>query len=402
MNAAGGRNRKARSARVVSSIALLALSILGVHASSATAEPLSMTFTEDRANVGIQLSDAALFEAPDTAPFGAQIDSVSGAITAGVLGVPEFSTFIEEDPVDADVAVEFQIGTITGGFDHATGELTLSGKAGGTLTANGKECIISTTPSVLTLSTSTAASAGGSPRSGVPFAHGLTGAGAIAGQWADMQATPVDPGPGGDTAVCEVVEEHIEGPGGIWMQQEGDVVPPTAPQLLSTDPASPDSSGSPRIRGAAETGSTVRVYANADCAGTPVVTGSAADLGSPGLAVAVAEGATVAFSATAADAAGNTSVCSAPISYSRPNLIIDRFSPPTCVVPKLAGKTLVQAKAALSAAGCKLGTVHRPKRPKGKRHRPLVVRSSSPGPGAAPGDGKVDLRLGPKPRKGRR
>jgi hypothetical protein len=383
--------------QAVGSVVLVALLALGLCASSASAEPLSMTFTEDRANVGIQLSDTALFEAPDTAPFAAQIDPGSGAITAGVLGVPEFSTFIEEDPVDADVTVAFQIGTVTGSFDQATGELTLSGKAGGTLTANGKECIVSTTPSVLTLSTSTAASTEGSPRSGVPFIHGLAGTGAIAGGWTDMQATPVDPGPGGDTAVCEVVEEHIEGPGGIWMQQEGDVVPPAAPQLLSTDPVSPGSSGSPLIRGAAETGSTVHVYAGAGCTGTPVATGSAAELGSPGISVTVADGATTVFSATATDPAGNSSACSAPISYTHPD---GGFPPPppppVCVVPKLAGKTLARAKAALATAGCKLGTVHKPRRRKGQKRRVLVVKSSNPAADATPADGQVNLRLGLK------
>lgn len=375
--------------------------VVGVWASTASAEPFSMTFTEDRANVGIQLTDAAMFEAPDTAPFQAQIDPGSGSITAGVLGVPKFSTFIEEDPVNADVTVEFQIGTITGSFDEATGELTLSGKAGGTLTANGRECIVSTTPSVLTLSTSTAGSTEGSPRSGVPFVHGLTGAGAIAGQWTNMQATPVDPASGGDTAVCEVVEEHIEGPGGIWMKQAGDVIPPSAPQLLSTDPASPSLSGSPRIRGAAETGTSVRVFANADCAGTPAATGSAAELASPGLLVEVTGNTAVGFSATATDAAGNTSACSAPISYSRAH-VDPPPPPPACIVPKLVGKTPARAKAALASANCRLGTVHKPRRPKGHTRRPLVVKSSSPAVGASSADGTVDIRLGTKPRKAHR
>lgn len=382
-------------------IVLVSLLALSVCASAASAEPFSMTFTEDRANVGAdQLTDDAMFEAPDTAPFQAQIDPGSGSITAGVLGVPEFTTFIEEDPVDADVTVEFQIGTITGGFNQATGELTLSGKAGGTLTANEKECIVSTTPPVLTLSTSTAASTAGSPRSGVPFAHGLTGAGAIAGGWEDMQATPVDPGPGGDATVCKVVDEHIEGPGGIWMQQTGDVVPPSAPQLLNTDPGSPGSSGTPRIRGAAETGSTVRVYAGPDCAGLPVATGSAADLGSPGISVMVVEGATAAFSATASDAAGNTSACSAPISYTRTNVSPPPPPPVQCIVPKLAGKTLARAKSALKAAHCAVGKVTKPKAPNGKKPGQLVVKSSKPSAGTTlDADSKVNLRLGPRPRK---
>jgi hypothetical protein len=379
-------------------IALVLLIALGIRASSASAEPLSMTFTEARANVGVQLSDAALFEAPDTAPFEAQIGPAGESITEGDLQVPEFLTHIT-DPIDADVAVEFEIGIINGSFTEATGALFLSGEAGGTLRANGKECTVSTTPAFLSLSTA-GNSGGASPRSGASFSRGLTGPGAIAGQWTDMQATPVDTGPGGDTLFCEDVDDQIGGPGGIWLEQQGDVVPPATPQLTSTDPASPSLSSTPRIRGTAEAGSTVRVYASPDCTGTPVATDSAAKLGSPGIQVEVSGGVTASFSATATDAAGNTSSCSAPISYGR--LHVDPPPDVRCIVPKLSGKTLVRAKAALTAAGCKLGTVHKPKRPKGKKRRPLVVKSSNPQAGARLAAEKVDLTLGPKPRKAHR
>jgi hypothetical protein len=377
--------------RATGTIALVSFLALVAWVSTASAEPLSMTFTEDRANVGIQLSDAPMFEAPDTAPLEAQIGPAGESITAGELDVPQFATHIST-PIDADVTVDFDIGVITGSFNQATGALSLSGTAGGTLTSGGKECTVSTTPEVLTLSTSTAGSANGSPRSGAPFTHGLTGAGSIAGQWTDMQATPVDTEPGGDTIFCEDVEDYIGGPGGIWLEQAGDVVPPSAPQLTSTDPASPAPSGTPRIRGAAEAGSTVRVYAGSGCAGTPVATGSAAELGSPGIRVDVAEGVTASFSATATDIVGNTSPCSAPISY-----IHSKKATPTCVVPDVVGKKLKAAKRKIRAAGCKVGKVHKPK---GKGRRALVVKSSNPAAGATLEAGsKVNLRLGPKPRK---
>jgi hypothetical protein len=70
------------------------------------------------------------------------------------------------------------------------------------------------------------------------------------------------------------------------------------------------------------------------------------------------------------------------------------------MVLKLAGKTLAQAKAALTAAGCKLGAVRKP-RPKGKLRR-LVGRFSTPAAGTSPADGKVDLTLQKKLRKARR
>jgi hypothetical protein len=213
-----------------------------------------------------------------------------------------------------------------------------------------------------------------------------------------MHATPKIPGEG--VFVCATVDERIEGPGGIWLVQEGDLVPPAAPQLTATDPASPGSSRTPRILGAAEAGSTVRVYAGPNCGGTPVGTENAAKLGSPGIAVEVAEGLTADFSATATDAAGNPSACSAPISYTR--LKAPKGPPPRpgCIVPKLKGRSLPEAKTALAAAHCALGTVRRPKRKHRKRLAPLVVKSSNPPTGQTlPAGGSVDLRLGPRPRK---
>jgi hypothetical protein len=388
---------------------LAALLALCIGASAASAAPLSMQFTEARANVGVQLDDEALFAAPATAPFEAQIDS-GGLISEGALQVPQFSTVIAT-PIDASVTVTFDIGEIEGSFNQATGALSLSGTAAGTLTAVDQgECFVSV-PDFLTLTTA-GTSGGDTPRSGTPFANGLTGAGAIAGTWDDMIAEPVTVD---DVSFCNNVQDYIGGPGGIWLQHQGDIVPPAAPQLTGTDPASPAQNGTPRILGAAEAGSSVRLFAAADCTGAPVAAGSAAELASPGLAVSVAEGATAAFSATATDAAGNTSPCSAPISYThtKRSTPIGPPKPPVkrCVVPKLAGKTLKQAKRALKTANCKLGKVTKPKPPKGnkakgkkgKKQPVLVVKRSTPRQGAKPASGKVNLTLKvkPKPRKAR-
>lgn len=381
--------------RARGTIALVMLFALGVCASTASAAPLSMTFTEARANVGVQLEDEALFEAPDRAPFEAQIDPGSGEITAGHLSVPRFFTHIIT-PIDADVSVDFEIGEIEGSFDQATGALVLEGEAGGTLTAQsgtfeGEECIVSTTPAVLELST--AEGAGGAPLAGTPFSAGLAGAGAIAGQWTNMEATPVDSGDADNVSFCNNVEAQIEGLGGVWLEQE-DVVAPAAPRLTNTDPAAPGGlSGTPRILGTAEAGTTVRLYAGAECAGAPVATGSAAELGAPGIIVSVPQG-TALFSATATDAAGNTSACSASISYTRQHG--DPPPPPACVVPKVAGMKLKAAKKKIRAAGCTVGKVHKPKQLKGKGR--LVVESSNPSAGATkPVSAKVHLNLGPKP-----
>jgi len=68
----------------------------------------------------------------------------------------------------------------------------------------------------------------------------------------------------------------------------------------------------------------------------------------------------------------------------------------SCVVPRLAGETLDQARAALIGVHCSLGKVTKPKKKKGT----LVVRSSSPAAGASlPAGGPVSLKLSLKPKK---
>jgi subtilisin family serine protease len=78
--------------------------------------------------------------------------------------------------------------------------------------------------------------------------------------------------------------------------------------------------------------------------------------------------------------------------------ISNQPSQPRCVVPKLTGKSLGQATAALAAAHCSLGTVTKPKAKKGHKLGPLVVKSSNPAPGSAASSGKVNITLGPKPK----
>jgi hypothetical protein len=210
-----------------------------------------------------------------------------------------------------------------------------------------------------------------------------------------------------------------------------DAVPPPAPALAATSPSSPSASNQPRLLGSAQRGTSVAVYANATCSGAPVAGGSATQLAGPGIAVTVGEASTTGLSTRATDLAPLTSTCSVPIVYAHPKATPDpgggddggptptpagkgdgapppdppREGGPTpraaCLVPKLVGKTPRQARAALTAAACKLGTARRPRPRKGKPVRPLVVRSSTPAAGARPADGEVDLTLGPKPRNAR-
>lgn len=196
--------------------------------------------------------------------------------------------------------------------------------------------------------------------------------------------------------------------------------PPLAPQLTETVPASPASQSNPKIVGSAEEGATIKIFLGGTCAGGPVATGTAAQLSSPGIGVSVPTGSTREFSATATDTALNPSLCSTPISYTNsgtseggggpgPVEPTPPVAPPpippeptdpvvSCIVPKLAGKNLSKAKAALAAAHCTLGKVKRPKAKRGHKLGALVVKFSTPGAGAALAGGKVDLKLGPKPK----
>ncbi len=94
-----------------------------------------------------------------------------------------------------------------------------------------------------------------------------------------------------------------------------DSTAPAAPSSLATTPTSPANDNSPHVTGTAEGGSTVKVFATTNCTGAIAATGSAAAFASPGLTVAVSDDATAHLSATATDAAGNTSACSSSLSY---------------------------------------------------------------------------------------
>jgi subtilisin family serine protease len=202
-----------------------------------------------------------------------------------------------------------------------------------------------------------------------------------------------------------------------------DEVAPDPPELTSTVPASPAKNTNPRIVGSAEPGSTVKIYSGIECSGDLMASGSASQLGSPGIAVTVPIDSVNVLTATATDAASNTSECSNPIEYVEDTpfeteivkgppdeaeeaaealgKLVQIMGPaiapvPVCRVPKLAGKTLGQATVALKAAHCSLGKIKRPRPATGHKLGPLVVRSSSPGAGSAPASGKVDVTLAAK------
>ena len=99
-----------------------------------------------------------------------------------------------------------------------------------------------------------------------------------------------------------------------------------APSITDTDPNSPSNSNAPRVKGTAEAGSTVRLYKTAGCTGAPAASGTAAQFATPGLGVSVADNTSTLFRATARDAAGNISPCSAARAY-----VEDSVAPQTTI-----------------------------------------------------------------------
>ncbi len=87
------------------------------------------------------------------------------------------------------------------------------------------------------------------------------------------------------------------------------VLGPAVPLLTGTNPASPNPSTEPRVLGEADVGTSIKLYATFDCSGTPVATGTAAQLELPGIPVKVGAGSTTSFHATAT-LFNDTSACS--------------------------------------------------------------------------------------------
>jgi hypothetical protein len=108
----------------------------------------------------------------------------------------------------------------------------------------------------------------------------------------------------GNTSGCSGAFTYVE-----------DSSSPAAPTITDTDPDSPANDNNPEVKGTAEASSTVKLYTNATCTGTPMATGSASSFATPGLTATVSNNTTTDFRVTATDAAGNTSACSAAVTY---------------------------------------------------------------------------------------
>ncbi len=90
---------------------------------------------------------------------------------------------------------------------------------------------------------------------------------------------------------------------------------PAVPKITATNPASPANNNLPKVIGNAGAGTTVKLFKNTACLGSPAATGTASQFKSPGIAVSVPNNATTKFRAKATDRAGNSSGCSAAFSY---------------------------------------------------------------------------------------
>jgi hypothetical protein len=140
-----------------------------------------------------------------------------------------------------------------------------------------------------------------------------------------------------------------------------DNVQPTAPVLQGTTPGSPATDASPVVTGIAEPGATVRIYRAAACGGTLVASGVASPGGSFSIQVPVLTETTNTLTATATDAASNTSSCSTAFTYvhdaSPPAIPVlsstSPGSPANAATPVVNGTTEANATVQLSlSAGC--------------------------------------------------
>jgi len=141
-----------------------------------------------------------------------------------------------------------------------------------------------------------------------------------------------------DVTITNPDGQSRTGPGVLTIGS--DTTPPDPPTLTATDPASPANDNNPKLKGTAEAGSTMKLYATSDCSGSPVATGSAADFTSPGIAVSVADNSTTTFHATATDAVSNASACSSSsITY------VEDSTPPNTTITKHPRKRTTSRKA---------------------------------------------------------
>jgi len=106
---------------------------------------------------------------------------------------------------------------------------------------------------------------------------------------------------------------------GIIVYQHDNIAPAT-PVLTGTVPSSPSSNAAPTIKGTAEPNSLIKLYFNGTCAGSPTANGVTNGSGIFSIPVTVPANAITTITAIATDAAGNSSSCSTPMTYTHDDL----------------------------------------------------------------------------------
>ena len=149
----------------------------------------------------------------------------------------------------------------------------------------------------------------------------------------------IDCGTETDVGIVDATETSITG------CEKADAPGATAtPQITGSAPGSGSNANSPQIQGSAPGGSTVTLYASADCSGGTLASGSAADFNGGGISISVADNSTTTISAKAADGdIDGDSGCSNTIEYaestpSDPPPTGDT-TPPDTQIDKLIKKT---------------------------------------------------------------
>jgi hypothetical protein len=175
----------------------------------------------------------------------------------------------------------------------------------------------------------------GGPATGIPFE--LTGVeNVIGGSGADMLKGSPDVnrivgGPGADELTGKDANDTIVAADGgadttvdcgagadLETSDPGDVPSgcekPIGPTVTGTDPAGPADNQTPRVKGAATAGTTVKIYGDAGCT-SQLTSGSAADFTGVGILTPVADGSLTSFFATIVDQVGESACSATSASY---------------------------------------------------------------------------------------
>ena len=125
------------------------------------------------------------------------------------------------------------------------------------------------------------------------------------------------------------------------------------PTVAAVAPGSPNASTTPKVKGAAEAGSTVKLYGTSTCAGSPLGTGSAADFAGAGITATVPKGTTTTFYAKASKAGQADSACSSTfVSYAQkdPDTVLTKTPAKKVKTTKKKAKVAFEFTSTLPAA----------------------------------------------------